>query len=336
MRILRKNNSVFFLIVSLLCSALQATSPVYVVPYGETYMTEHLYRYEPQKKPIADFAGWFYLDKELQNKGHFLQPINLSEKKLCSTAKVICYDAPCWIHEWQKKLSFFPKKNLLLIAYEPPSVRSWLYTQETISCFGKVLTWNDDLVDNKKFFKFFYPALLPMLPNTTSFSKKKLLTQITTNRSSQHPHELYTERMKAIEYFEKKHSKDFVFYGRGWNEKLYKTYGGEIENKYEVLKQFRFSLCYENIKKQPGYITEKIFDCFAAGCVPIYLGAPNITQYIPKNCFISRSEFKNYDELHSYLKSMKEDEYNKYIENIPSFFKVSKQNVFLLNFLHKR
>lgn len=29
------------------------------------------------------------------------------------------------------------------------------------------------------------------------------------------------------------------------------------------------------------YVTEKIYDAFAAGCVPIYLGAPNIHEFIP-------------------------------------------------------
>jgi hypothetical protein len=291
-------------------------------------MSEHLYRYDENRKPVSEFAGWFYLDKELQKKDHFLQPIDLSEKDLCSTAKVICYDAPSWIMSWQKKLSFFPKKNLILIAYEPPSVRSWLYNEEIFSRFSKILTWNDDLVDNKKFFKFHYPALLPMLPNIPPFSKKKLLTQITTCRTSDHPAELYTERLKAIRYFEKKHCKDFVFYGRGWDENSFRRYGGAVENKYETLKQFRFSLCYENIKKQPGYITEKIFDCFAAGCVPVYLGAPNITKYIPRNCFIDRSKFRNYEELSRYLRNMKEDEYNQYIENIRAFLQSEKARCF--------
>ena len=29
------------------------------------------------------------------------------------------------------------------------------------------------------------------------------------------------------------------------------------------------------------YVTEKLFDAFAGGCVPIYLGAPNIEAFLP-------------------------------------------------------
>ena len=34
-----------------------------------------------------------------------------------------------------------------------------------------------------------------------------------------------------------------------------------------------------------GYITEKIFDSFFAGVVPIYWGAENITDYVPKSLY---------------------------------------------------
>ncbi len=54
----------------------------------------------------------------------------------------------------------------------------------------------------------------------------------------------------------------------------------------------------------PGYITEKIFDCFFAGTIPIYLGAPDIEKYIPKDCFIDRRNFAGYGELYTYLQSL--------------------------------
>lgn len=31
------------------------------------------------------------------------------------------------------------------------------------------------------------------------------------------------------------------------------------------------------------YVTEKVYDGLVAGCVPIYLGAPNVADYIPDN-----------------------------------------------------
>lgn len=46
-------------------------------------------------------------------------------------------------------------------------------------------------------------------------------------------------------------------------------------NKIEYLKDFKFNICPENTISD-GYITEKLFDAFKAGCIPIYNGDENI------------------------------------------------------------
>ncbi|MCR5050870.1 MAG: hypothetical protein K6A36_07290 [Paludibacteraceae bacterium] len=43
------------------------------------------------------------------------------------------------------------------------------------------------------------------------------------------------------------------------------------DDKIAYLRQFRFNLCPENTNSR-GYVTEKIFEAIAAGCVPIYWG----------------------------------------------------------------
>lgn len=45
-------------------------------------------------------------------------------------------------------------------------------------------------------------------------------------------------------------------------------------DKYEYLKTFRFNICAEN-DNTPNYVTEKLFDAFICGCVPLYYGADN-------------------------------------------------------------
>lgn len=42
-------------------------------------------------------------------------------------------------------------------------------------------------------------------------------------------------------------------------------------NKREYLKEFKFNICAENTISD-GYVTEKIFDAFTSGCIPIYAG----------------------------------------------------------------
>ena len=43
------------------------------------------------------------------------------------------------------------------------------------------------------------------------------------------------------------------------------------DDKIAYLRQFRFNLCPENSNNR-GYVTEKIFEAIAAGCIPIYWG----------------------------------------------------------------
>ena len=73
------------------------------------------------------------------------------------------------------------------------------------------------------------------------------------------------------------------------------------------------------MKNVPGYVTEKIFDCFWAGCVPVYWGASNITNSIPKECFISRADFASDRALYEFMKNMDKTQYLCYLDNIQKF-----------------
>lgn len=91
--------------------------------------------------------------------------------------------------------------------------------------------------------------------------------------------------------------------------------------KIDLTKNYKFDICYENTKNVRGYISERIFDAFAAGCIPIYWGATNIKNYIPENCYILRDKFANNQELYNFMKNLSEQEYQKYITNIKLFLK---------------
>jgi hypothetical protein len=73
------------------------------------------------------------------------------------------------------------------------------------------------------------------------------------------------------------------------------------------------------VRDLPGYITEKIFDCFFAGCIPVYWGASNIGTYIPEKCFIDRRKFASHEKLHSFMVSMTEPEFSSYQDRIAAF-----------------
>ena len=153
--------------------------------------------------------------------------------------------------------------------------------------------------------------------------------------------ELYSERVKAIRWFEDNALEDFALYGNGWKvpqkrlgplgklryrlEKIptfftgkpaFVSYKGVADTKFEIYSQSKFSICFENAKDIPGYVTEKIFDCLFAGCVPIYWGEPEIEKVIPRACFIDFRDFLQmpnpYEALYSYTKNMSEATYMEY------------------------
>ena len=73
------------------------------------------------------------------------------------------------------------------------------------------------------------------------------------------------------------------------------------------------------MKSSNGYITEKIFDCFFAGCVPVYWGAEDITDYIPKDIFIDFRKFKDFEQLDNYLRNIDEETYRSMIAKTEEF-----------------
>jgi hypothetical protein len=157
--------------------------------------------------------------------------------------------------------------------------------------------------------------LITMVSGAKSISnwKKNILLKLMYGFSVR---EIYPERLKAVEYFSNKDG--FDLYGRGWDglnlikRHINKFYKGTIEDKFATIRNYKFTICFEN-SIFPGYVTEKIFDAIFAGSVPIYYGAPDIIEYIPAKAFIDFRNFKNYDELYSYISSISEEKYNSYL-----------------------
>lgn len=63
-----------------------------------------------------------------------------------------------------------------------------------------------------------------------------------------------------------------IAYAGKWRHNTDDLQNSYHNNKKAYLEQFRFNICPENMDA-PLYVTEKIFDAFAAGTIPIYGGA---------------------------------------------------------------
>lgn len=194
--------------------------------------------------------------------------------------------------------------------------------------FPYILTWNDDWIDNINIFKRNIPYYFDDYRRTAlRFEEKKLLTIISGNNYSDFPGELYSERRRAIAFFEKKCPEQFDFYGMGWDSD-HGCYKGVADSKFEVYNRYKFAICYENVGGYAGYITEKLLDCLVSGIVPIYAGASNILDYVPENAFISLDKFENYEELYQYISSVSKEEYQGYLDSANEFFNSDKTSFF--------
>ena len=211
--------------------------------------------------------------------------------------------------------------------------------------YNHVFSWNPDLVDIGLATKI--QLAHPMSKVIIDGYKKRdqLVVLFGSNRSIRgwNPkYNLYSERVKTIRWFEHNAPNVFALYGKKWNmsgrfptrfgafihsiEKRlpfkyypFPSWKGVILNKQDILRNSRFSIVYENIRGLKGYITEKIFDAFVAGNVPVYWGAEDIDEYIPKECFIDRRSFANHEKLYDFLKDMPEKQYINYQKNIKNF-----------------
>jgi len=210
--------------------------------------------------------------------------------------------------------------------------------------FKKIFTWSPKLVDDKKYIRIFWPNLIDI--KSREKPKSNLCCMISANKKNNHPNSLYSKRLDIIKWFEKNYPNEFVLYGIGWDKYIPKntfiskllrkskfdevfaskrpSFRGQVEKKFDVLNKHKFSISLENAHSIPGYITEKIFDSFIALCVPIYLGAPDITDHIPANTFIDLRNYNTHEELYDYLKNMSKDEYDGYLQNIHSYLTSSE------------
>lgn len=229
----------------------------------------------------------------------------------------------------------------ILLLYENETIKPDNWRMDKHNHFSKIFTWRDDLIDNIKYFKMNHSINFSNSIDKSLSRKQNLCTLIAGNKFYYHPLSLYSKRIEAIRWFETNHPKQFDLYGVGWDKyrytghkklKIFKpftklffskypSYKGQIKDKFPVLQRYKFSICYENARDIVGYITEKILDCFSAGCVPIYWGATNVTEHIPKECFINKRDFATYEDLYQFINNMSDNQYLSYLNNIEDFNK---------------
>jgi hypothetical protein len=218
--------------------------------------------------------------------------------------------------------------------------------------FDRLFTWRDSWIDNERFFRLNLPNAIDS-PRSELSVPDRFCTMIAGNKRSRHPLELYAKRREAIRWFERHHPDHFDLYGLDWDVLIvggprplralnvllptrtrrllaprFPSYRGPVATKGDVLSRYRFTICFENARDIEGYITEKLFDCLLAGTIPVYWGAPNITDHVPANCFIDFRDFASYEELYEHLTSLSTEARAKFRQAGQAFLRSDRATPF--------
>jgi hypothetical protein len=288
-----------------------------------------------------------------------IQLVFLDEvKNLDEVSLFIFFDTPNFEDSLIKKIKKY-KKNSILLIIEGKDIYPRNFEKKYHKYFQFIFTWNDNLVDNKKYFKFYW-GVKNSADYKTEVYKNKLLCMINSNRIINYEKTMYSVRLNTIKWLDKNYLNNFDLYGSNWNKRFFysrfklirlinripfitnffgykfKCYKGTIKpllkDKINVLKKYKFSIVIENSLGPDGWITEKIFHCFFSSTVPIYLGTKNIEKHVPGNCLINIRNFKTIQEAINFAKNMNDFEYQKYIKNIDKFLQSRKYKKFDIDY----
>lgn len=211
------------------------------------------------------------------------------------------------IHLYEREELQCNKANTLLLTIEPEVIKK--YKKDYTDQFGHILTSHtNEYLDhpNKHLrhqcMKWFYgkdrnPSREYILKGPSYESKSGLISSVYSVRSASKA--LYKKRDILIKYIHKQINQLDLY--------VYRNYF--LFDKMDCLDKYKYHICIENYRKD-HYITEKISDCFLGRCLPFYIGAPNITDYFPKDSFI----LLDIDDLEYSLNVIKESIVNNEFE----------------------
>lgn len=239
-------------------------------------------------------------------------------------------------------LSRIPYSKRALVLLEPAIINPTLYYTNVLRRrFKTVFTWDLRLL--KK-----YPEYVPIRVPTGAdplqyrenrfvdipFEKKKLLVSVSRNRWHYMPQSTFGLRRMVYRFMQVHAVNEFDLYGLEWDRpcclkekflgrRYERCWRGEIPGSWDAkvaeIAKYRFSLCFENSIGQPGYLSEKIFDCFCARSVPVYYGSKGNEHFLPKGTFVDWRDFRSPKRLLAFLRNMDEVTHARYVASIDDF-----------------
>lgn len=177
-------------------------------------------------------------------------------------------------------------QNTLFIAGEPISKK--LYPESFYRQFGHVvdshaesrhphlhvsalgLNWHVGLDRGSNHYRYGYDYLSAL----TYPDKQNHISVVCSNASKTGGQR---QRLALLDGLKQRLGDKLVHFGRGFEP---------IDDKLEAILPYRFHLVLEN-SVLPNYWTEKLADAYLGWSYPVYLGCPNVADYLPADALVS-------------------------------------------------
>ena len=182
-------------------------------------------------------------------------------------------------------------------ALESPAIKPFVYDHihKIEDKFDYIYVCNPDLHRNEKYKQCYFGACWVPEKFCNLYEKTKLLSIVASNKNFAPGHKL------RHEVINRRMHPELELWGSG-----YRWFSDEPEGRVSPFKDYRYVIVIENCQYR-GYFTDKIIDCFATGCIPIYWGNPDMAELFDKKGFYT---WNTMDELQQILNKISIDDYN--------------------------
>jgi hypothetical protein len=240
-----------------------------------------------------------------------------------------------------------PSARAYVYLYENPLIRPLNRDRAALARYAKWFAWDGELRDDPRTVPLLYPNRFSTEGWHGPEKRPLFCVLVASNKALTvvDPRDQYQARVRILDWYERHAPTDFHLFGRGWERPAalpgrwgrvrnqfrkvvarflpakspYATWRGPVDDKIELLTRARFCLAHENCRDLAGYVTEKLFDCFRAGCVPVYVGPKEIADLVPTDCFIDGRAFATPAALDAFLRTINDASYRGYQERIRAF-----------------